>query len=100
MSLHSVDNQVSTRPTARPADTRSVRWRTPAVDVYERDDGWLLAADLPGVTQDRLEVRLEAGKLRVDTLQVTRLGRTIILHPGFVIRSGKETSIPLSGENS
>lgn len=37
----------------------------PAVDVYETDNGYVLLADMPGVTSDRLEVHVEAGQLTV-----------------------------------
>ncbi|KYF50565.1 heat-shock protein [Sorangium cellulosum] len=35
----------------------------PAVDIYESADELLVVADLPGVTQDHLAIRLEKGEL-------------------------------------
>jgi len=49
---------------------------------------------------DRLEVRLAAGELQVDQLEVTRRGQSINIQPGITIRSGKTTSIIMTGEKS
>jgi len=35
----------------------------PATDLYEVEDGWVLEADLPGVTRDRLTVEIDQGVL-------------------------------------
>ena len=45
---------------------RTVR---PAVDVVERDDAWLLVADLPGVVQDTIDLTVEGGELRLSASQ-------------------------------
>ncbi len=37
----------------------------PAVDVFENDDGLMLRADVPGVTDDALDVQLDNGLLTV-----------------------------------
>ena len=42
----------------------------PRVDVYENEAELLLVADLPGVAQDRIEVRWEAGELRIEGRRV------------------------------
>jgi HSP20 family protein len=39
---------------------------TPAVDVFEDSQGITLWADLPGVTKDRLEVRVHDGNLYIE----------------------------------
>jgi len=45
----------------------------PSTDLYETEDGWVLEADLPGVTQDDLDIEFERGVL---TLQAeARTGR-------------------------
>ena len=36
---------------------------TPPIDIYERDDGLVLCADLPGVTGDSLELQVQDNKL-------------------------------------
>ena len=38
----------------------------PAVDVFEDNDGITLKADMPGVSKDRLEVRVEGNSLLVE----------------------------------
>jgi len=46
---------------------------------------------------NRLEVRLQEGKLTVDTLQVTCGSQTVTLHPGLTVRAGEPKSIKLTG---
>jgi HSP20 family protein len=46
-----------------PADVR--RRVTPAVDVYETADGYVLRVDLPGTTKEAIGLRLERGTLTV-----------------------------------
>lgn len=48
----------------------------------------------------RIEVRLEAGELQIDELQVARSGKTILVRPGITVLAGKTVSILLSGEKS
>ena len=54
----------ATEETARrapqPAAPPPIR---PAVDVYETETGYVLLADMPGVTVDGLEVHVEEGQL-------------------------------------
>ena len=38
---------------------------TPAVDVYESPDGYLLVADLPGVARDDLDVEVDGNVLSI-----------------------------------
>ncbi len=45
--------------------------------------------------QDRLEIDLEEGELAIDTLQLTRGGRTQTLHLGLVCRAGERRLISL-----
>lgn len=35
----------------------------PRVDIFENDEEYLMRADLPGVTHDELDIRLEEGEL-------------------------------------
>ena|ERR1700744_541780 len=39
---------------------------SPAVDVFEDADGITLLADMPGVSKDRLEVKLDADSLSIE----------------------------------
>ena len=41
-------------------------WATPPVDVFENDDGFVVKADLPGVTKDNVDIRFEQGSLRIE----------------------------------
>ena len=44
----------------------------PAVDVFETDDGITLLADMPGVSKDRLNLRVEGANLLVEgTIGIT-----------------------------
>ena len=38
----------------------------PAVDVFENENELLVVADMPGVTQDRLNVHFERGRLTIE----------------------------------
>lgn len=45
---------------SRPEDTRTrERYVTPPVDIYEMPDGLVVTADIPGVTQEHLDVRVD-----------------------------------------
>jgi HSP20 family protein len=44
---------------ARPAAERDQPFTVPPVDVFEDDQGITLLADLPGVSRDRLNVRVD-----------------------------------------
>ena len=61
-------------PTAEVTKTRE-RYMTPPVDIYETADGLVVTADIPGVTQEGLNVRVDN---RVLTIQ----GRSHHLVPG------------------
>ncbi len=64
---------------ARREDTRAQeRYITPPVDIFETKDGLTVVADLPGVEQRGLDVRVADGIL---TLQ----GRTAHIAPGTPI---------------
>lgn len=54
--------QPSTATEPRPQPSRFVR---PAVDVYETPQGYVLLADMPGVTPERLDIHVEDGQLTV-----------------------------------
>jgi len=40
-------------------------WLTPAVDIYENEQEYVLLADLPGVEPDAISIQLEANELRI-----------------------------------
>jgi HSP20 family protein len=56
------------KPAAARADveaTRGERYVTPAVDIFETEDGLVLAADVPGVAQDGIDLHLEDRVLEI-----------------------------------
>lgn len=50
---------------ATPEPTRSGRTYVPAVDIIEKADEFLLFADVPGATGDRIDVNYENGLLTI-----------------------------------
>jgi len=46
--------------------TRARHERVPAVDIYENEQELLVVADVPGVTSERLNLRIEPPELRVE----------------------------------
>lgn len=38
----------------------------PAVDIHENDEGFLLVADLPGVSEAGLAIEIDRGELRIE----------------------------------
>lgn len=56
--------QLSTSPEQRPERPQASNgYLRPPVDVYETPQGYVLLADMPGVTADGLEVHVEHGQL-------------------------------------
>lgn len=64
--LHRDLDQLAERRFGRLADSEHgvFDW-TPAVDVVEEKDGFVLRADLPGVSVDDIDVRMENGVLSI-----------------------------------
>jgi HSP20 family protein len=67
--------QIEATPTRREDTRAQERYITPPVDIFETKDGLTVVADLPGVEQKALDVRVADGIL---TLQ----GRTAHIAPG------------------
>ena len=66
MTEHNVT--VAETPTATPtapANGHPEAYSAPPVDIYETADGFVLAADLPGVSQDSLEVNVTHNVLTI-----------------------------------
>ena len=79
---------------AAPANGQPEHYVSPAVDIYETADGFALVADLPGVSQDDLEVSVThnvltikghapqklSGKARYQEFQLASVFRQFKLH--------------------
>ena len=48
------------------SERRTENWLTPAVDIFENNDGLTLVADLPGVGHERLNLGVEQGVLTIE----------------------------------
>ena len=70
----------------------------PAVDIWEDKDGITLAADMPGVSKDRLELRMDANNLIIEgQVQLELSGKAEALYAD--IRSSLyRRTFSLSGE--
>jgi HSP20 family protein len=59
-----MSNELTTKNKAEPVESK--RWIQPLVDVYENEDEWLIAADVPGATQEGLELHLDKNELTIE----------------------------------
>jgi HSP20 family protein len=67
--------QSETAPTRREDTRAQERYITPPVDIFETKDGLTVVADLPGVEQKALDVRVADGILTIH-------GKTAHIAPG------------------
>jgi len=51
--------------TKEAEETDSREYYTPPVDIYETDDGLVLKADMPGVSKDGLDIKVEKDVLTI-----------------------------------
>jgi HSP20 family molecular chaperone IbpA len=63
---------MTTSTTSDPHETRPPRPVAPPVDIHESREDFLLLADLPGVQQADLTVRLDQGELSFEGLRRRR----------------------------
>jgi HSP20 family protein len=60
MAEKTVDMPDTQEGATQPEDTRTrERYVTPAVDIYEMPEGLVVIADVPGVTPDHFDVRVD-----------------------------------------
>ncbi|WP_456434081.1 Hsp20/alpha crystallin family protein [Thermosulfuriphilus sp.] len=58
--------EVATRSEASPAEaSRRIRPMVPSVDIYEDEEGIVLLADMPGVSKDGLELKIDKNVLHI-----------------------------------
>ncbi len=78
---------MTTTCTPRPAPanvSRSPRTYTPAVDILETAEQFVLLADVPGATADRVDVKYDSGVLSIRAAVAPRHegGRTLVREYG------------------
>ena len=76
---------------------------TPAVDVFEDSQGITLWADLPGVTKDKLDVKVHDGNLSIEAEAVVPTPAGLRLQHaecGERVQSHEESAIPLDHPGS
>ena len=61
--LQQKEQQLSTE--SRPQSAQSRRFATPLVDIESTEDGYVLYAEMPGVSKDGIEVTVENGDLLI-----------------------------------
>jgi len=66
-----LQNAPGREPQARAAAERAQPFTVPPVDVFEDDHGITLLADLPGVSRDRLSVRVDGETLWLEATALT-----------------------------
>ena len=70
----------TTSETQAPSTREESRFLAPPVDIFETEEGLLVVADLPGVAQEDVSVR-------VDNNTLTLQGRTRHIAPGQTVRA-------------
>jgi HSP20 family molecular chaperone IbpA len=61
----------------REATRSDQRYITPAVDIYETDEGLVLTADVPGLDDKSLQINVDQGVLTIEGGAVTGSGETL-----------------------
>lgn len=63
---------MNTTANTNATPSRRVTYRAPAVDILERETGMVLVADVPGVDEDGLDLRVERQVLRIEGRRAPR----------------------------
>jgi HSP20 family protein len=58
-------NQTTSQPEAAQSAATRVNYLTPLANILETNDGYVLEAEMPGVTKDGLEITVENGGLTI-----------------------------------
>ncbi len=59
-------NEMTRQDENLPSNLRGRLVAAPPVDIYESDEEYVVEADVPGVAQDRVTLRLENGELALE----------------------------------
>jgi HSP20 family molecular chaperone IbpA len=62
----STDNKLASTTSDRPEKIEQRPAVAPNVDVFENENELLVVADLPGVSQDRMSIHFEKGRLTIE----------------------------------
>ena len=58
-------NAVAQQEKQREGTTRPLNYVTPEVNIFEAKDGYVLEAEMPGVSKDGLEITLEGNEITI-----------------------------------
>ena len=65
-----MDNKLTQRH-SRNEELDNRQWLIPAVDIYENTEELLVVADLPGVNEDKIQLRLDKSDLTLEAVRDT-----------------------------
>jgi HSP20 family protein len=68
------EQRIQTEKERTPEHTRTLHELVPAVDIYENEQELLVVADVPGVSPEGLELRIEPPELRIKGTPATDEG--------------------------
>lgn len=75
----------------------AVALRSPALDVSETENSYILQLDLPGVTKEAVKVRIEGRKISIDAEQTraeAREGEQSLYRERAVTRFSRQINLP------
>jgi len=65
------ENAIEKVDSNQPEQTREQREYTPATDIYEKETNILVRCDMPGVSEDQVDIQLENNELEIIGTQAT-----------------------------
>lgn len=78
--MNARNTEITVNTAAGPVAVDSERYSTPAADIYETPEAYVVHLDLPGVAKDSIRVRVQQG-----TLEVTAPVRTALPEDAHVL---------------
>jgi len=73
---------------ASPRPPAEVQYQIPAADILENEDGYLVLADMPGVTPSDIAIQLESNELSIVGERQSTEGEPIVYRRVFQVGSG------------